>query len=242
MDNIQIIAYVVSNLIVYTFYPIFLFVIFRFIIRTIKRSSNKELFKSNIVEVKKSTSKSSFKKNYSEYTDITKEQLKMLKTSNIQGLKDHLYDIFYRFEQAYNNLDYNTMKILSSKQLFNNYYTGISLDLKLGNKRVIENIEKKDVILYEFDSTTAKQSASLMIEIEYNNYVINDKGELLSGFRTTKITEKFEVEFKKMFNSQDIVKCNNCGATITGIKCNYCGTPIKLDDFRICAIRKIVEK
>jgi len=57
------------------------------------------------------------------------------------------------------------MKLLSTKQIYQKYYTGISLDLKMGNKKVISNIERKNVVIFELDSTVAKQIASTMIEI-----------------------------------------------------------------------------
>ena len=222
------------------------FVIFvRFVIRLIRKSTNRSYFKNSVVVIdsKESGSKSSaITKYYTEHRDVTKEQLKMFNTDNIDALKDYLYDIFYRFEQAYNNLDYSTMERLSTKQLFQNYYTGISLDLKFGKKRIIEDVERKKVILYEIDSTVAKQSASLMIEISYINYVVNGNGEIVSGYRNTPITEKFEVEFRKYFKSYETTKCRNCGAVVTGNKCEYCRTTVQEDTFRISAIRKIVEK
>ena len=209
------------------------------------KSMNKKLFESSVVTIEKSTPNaklSNFSKKYSEHVDVSDEELKMFNTDNIDGLKDYLYDIFYKFEIAYNNLDYDAMRLLSTKQLFKNYYTGITLDLKLGNKRIIEDIERKNVILYEIDSTVAKQSAAIMVEISYKNYVVNKNGDLVSGFRATPITEKFEVEFRNYFEYNDVTKCVNCGAVVTGKKCEYCRTVVSNNDFRICSIRKIVEK
>lgn len=221
------------------------FIFIRFVFRLIRRNTNRNYFKNSVITVDRNdvtVKTSSAKKNYAEYIDVSKEELKRFNTENIDALKDYLYDIFYKFEQAYNNLDYSTMKYYSTKQLYQNYFTGISLDLKFGKKRIIEDIERKNVILYEVDSTIAKQSAALMIEISYINYVVDGNGEIISGYRNTKITEKFEVEFRKYFESHDINKCSNCGAVVTGSKCDYCRTPVQNDEFRINSIRKIVEK
>lgn len=245
MELYSLLLYVVSNLVFYTMFSIGFVIFISVFVKIIRRNKNKKYFKNSVVTIDKNDSKtrqSSSLKKYTEYKDVTKEDLKRFNTDNIDALKDYLFDIFYRFEQAYNNLDYDTMKFLSTKQLYQNYYTGISLDLKFGKKRIIENVERKKVILYEIDSTIAKQSAALMIEISYINYVVNESGEIISGYRKTPITEKFEVEFRKYFESHDINKCKNCGAVVTGSKCDYCRTPVQNDEFRINSIRKIVEK
>ena len=145
------------------------------------------------------------------------------------------------FETAYNNLDLNVMKLLSTKQLFYNYQTGINLDLKAGQKRIINNIERKNVILFELDSTIAKQIATVMIEVSYINYTINKKGYVISGSRTEKVTEKFEVAFRKDFERKEITKCPNCGASLAGNKCEYCRTIVHNVDFQISSIKKIID-
>lgn len=155
-------------------------------------------------------------------------------------LKDYLYDIFYKFETAYNNLDYGNMRSLSTKQLFQKYYTGITLNLKVGRKKVINNINRENIIIYEVDSTSSKQVASAMISISYISYVTNKDGTLYSGSRDKPITEKFEVEFRKDFG-KEITNCPNCGAKINGNKCDYCETIIGSSDFKIGAIRRIEE-
>ncbi len=199
-------------------------------------------FKKDVVVVQTTSRKVHGPIKNARYVDVTPEKLKEFNTDDVEGFKNHLYDIFYKFEQAYNNLDYDTMKFLSSQQLYQNYYMGISLDLKLGKKRIIENIQKNKVILYEIDSTIAKQSAALMIEISYINYMVDKNGQIISGYRETPITEKFEVEFRKYFNPHDVVKCKNCGAVVEGNTCQYCRTKVQTEEFRICSIRKIIEK
>ena len=94
------------------------------IIDSIKRRKTKAYFKSCVVNSKKQI-----------YKDVSLKDLEVLNTSNIELLKDELYDLFYKFEVAYNSLGYNIMKMISTTDLYNNYYTGISLDLKAGEKR-----------------------------------------------------------------------------------------------------------
>lgn len=210
---------------------VFWFVIFRLISEAIKRSNSHAYFKNNVVYYEKR----------SPYKDVSIDKLEIFNTNDIKALKDHFYSIFIDFENAYNNLDYNMMRLLSTPQLFEKYYMGISLDLKKGYKKIISNIKRKDVILYEVDSTTVKQVASVMIEIAYIGYTINGEGYIVSGSRSNIINEKFEVVFRKEFNNNEVVKCPNCGANIVGNKCEYCRSTIKNTDFRISSIKKIVD-
>ena len=206
--------------------------IFRAIINSIKRTSSHNFFKNNIVscnDIKR------------QYRDVPLSKLKMFNTTDIEGLKSYLYDIFVDFEKAYNNLDYNIMKSLSTKQLYQNYHTGITLDLKAGRKKVISDIEKNNVIIYELDSTISKQVVNMMVDITYTGYTLDKNGFVISGNRDIKVNERFEVEFRKYFADDNIIKCPNCGAAVTGNTCEYCRSDLKDVEFKINSIKKIVD-
>jgi len=174
------------------------------------------------------------------YTDISIEELSTFQTSDLDGFKDYFYNLFYDFEMAYNNLDYNTMKLLSTKQLFQNYHTGLTLDSKQGNKRIIKDITREKVIVFETISTTIKQAVSTVITISYISYVENGDGKIISGNKDSKITESFEVIFRKNFGDDTPTNCPNCGAPISSEKCEFCNTVINNVDFRIASIKKII--
>lgn len=212
------------------------------IIGGIKRISTHNYFKNNIVSNTYIDDENGKSTKYQRiYNDVSKDDLAKFNIDDIDVLKDYFYDVFLDFESAYNNLDYNIMKILSTKRMYQNYYTGISLDLKRGNKRVIKDIEREKVIIFELDSTIAKQVASVMIEISYINYMMDKNGYISSGSRDDKVTERFEVVFRKDFNQKnEITKCPNCGAEVDGARCGFCRSRIKTVDFKIDSIKKIV--
>ncbi len=227
-----------SMVFVYIEAIIFYIIIVSIIINAIKRNNNHRYFKNNIVSSEKNINENSKKVIYK---DVNKKELERFNINDINVLKDYYYDIFVRFEEAYNNLDYNVMRSLSTKELYQNYYTGISLDLKVGNKRIIKDIKRENVIIYEIDSTISKQVSICMIEISYKNYMVNKKGDTISGDSINEIKEKFQVTFRKEFNKQDIIKCPNCGASVIGSKCEYCRTLVKSEEFRISDIKRIIE-
>ena len=232
------------------------FKILKFIIDKVRKKANNNYFKSNIIngnDINLNTDFSDIKmkdltafKNqttqlYKEnYKDVSKDKLELFNVTDIDTLKDYFYKIFYDFERAYNNLDYQTMKALSTNQLFENYYTGITLDLKAGNKRIIDNIKRKNMTIYELDSTIAKQVVSTYIEISYWNYKIDKNGNVISGVKDP-IVEKFIVHFRKDIRLNVNNNCPNCGAPINGITCPYCETIVSnRNDFKISSIKRII--
>lgn len=229
----------------FSFFFVFIiwFSIIKSVINAIKRNSVRTYFKSNvIVNSVVDEFDDAFKKYRGQYKDVKKSELTKFNVDNIEVLKDHFYNLFFEFEKAYNNLDYDTMNRLSTKQVYHNYHTGISLNLKSGRKRIIDNIERKNVIIYELDSTIAKQTAGVMIEVSYINYMVDKKGNVISGSRRDIITEKFDITFRKDYEKEDVSKCPNCGANIVGNKCEYCRTVLKDIDFKISTIKKIIDK
>lgn len=216
----------------------FIFII-KIIITSIRRGMNCKYFRNNVVNTGAYNGDTTLVKN--RYVDVKKDKLAMFNTDDINSLKKYFYDMFEKFEKSYNNLDYNIMKSLSTKQLYNNYYTGIKLDLNAGKKRIIEDIKKEKVVIYELDSTTIKQTASLYIEVSYINYIIDRSGKVISGSREDPMKEKFEVTFRKDFEKNDVTKCPNCGANVGGNICEYCRTPLNVSEFRISNIKRIID-
>lgn len=232
----------ISTVVIFLFVILCNLLIWIFIINVIKnfikRKNSYNYFKNNIVDNTKTGQNSKY---FRVYNDVSKNELEKFNIDDINILKNYLYDIFVDFESAYNNLDYNLMKLLSTKQLYQKYYTGISLDLKIGNKKIISNIVRKNVVIFELDSTIAKQIVSAMIEISYITYKIDKNGKIISGNRYNPITEKFEIVFRKDFESKEVTQCINCGAEVSGKRCEFCRTNIKDVKFKISSIRKIIE-
>lgn len=221
----------------------FIFVLIRSISDSIRIANTVKFFQSSIIvpnNRKDFQDTTNGKKNI--YKDVPQYKLDRLDVDDIDTLKDYLFDIFYKFEMAYNNLDYNEMRILTTKQLFQKYHTGISLNLKVGKKKVINDVKREKMTIYEVDSTSAKQVVSAMVVVSYINYTLDKNGYVISGNKLTPAIERFEIEFRKDFEKEELSHCPNCGAKITGNKCEYCKSIIDSNDFKICSIRRIVDR
>ena len=200
------------------------------IIYIIQRNKNKKVFKSMIISDKKK-----------DYSDINQSKLNGFEITDISKLKIYLYDIFYRFETAYNNVDYNTMFNLSTSQLYNLYHTNIVLNLKFDEKKIIDQIKLNKMYIIEAYASKYKQVLTTVIDISYINYTIKSDGKVISGSPTKLINEKFEVTFIKNFDTKHEYRCPNCGANVKGTTCEYCKSTITDNgEFRIDSIKKIV--
>ena len=211
------------------FYCFLILLIFVPVTFLIFRNRRKILFKNRVVVYKKN-----------KYIDVHGDRLIHFNIYNYDAFKDELFDIFCKFENAYNDLDYRIMKSCASKQLYDDYFNESIINKKTGLKRYINNIKRKDMVIYELASTSAKQTVSAMIKISYTNYMMNGDGLIVKGSRNS-ITEAFEVTYRKDFNDVS-TNCPNCGAPISGGVCEFCNKPVEGYNFKICKIKKIVKK
>lgn len=233
MDSMDTIITIILGFVFLLFFlleTILPFLIPIFFISYFRKNISNRSFKNNNIYLDKKR----------KYEDVSIEKLSELDISDINKLKDYLYSMFYDFEVAYNNLDYNKMKKLCSSKIYNNYHTNICLNLKFGHKRIMEDIEKKKVIIYDIYSSNYKQVISTTMEISYLNYMVDGNGNIITGSNVNKFTETFEVIFVKRANAKDVIKCPNCGASVSGNTCSYCGMDLRNTDFVIDSIKRIV--
>lgn len=225
---------IVESIGFFIFVIIFLFCFFwpislpLLIIYIVKRKKNRKQFKAMNISYKK------------EYKDIDYVKLQGFDT-NISNLKMYLYDIFLKFENAYNNLDFNTMYNLCTERMYDMYHTNITLNLKFEEKKIIDQIKIEKMIVYDVFASEFKQIVYTLIKISSISYTQKTNGKIVSGSPTKPITESFEVTFIKTFKQKDKYKCPNCGASVNGSQCEYCQSKIdNSGDFRIDSIKKIV--
>lgn len=209
------------------------------VIRNKRIEKNRLYFKNNVTL--RDYVNSSSKKELT-YKDVSKKELEVFKVEDINDLKMYFYDLFLKFENAYNNLDFEMMKFLSTNQMYENYALGIKLELEKGNKRIIENFNYINCTIYEVMTTNVKQVVNAMIEIEYIDYTLDKNANVIRGDRYKKQHEKFEVSFRNTFTNEEVAKCPTCGAPVKGAKCEYCRNLLPNSSFKISNIKKIIEK
>ncbi len=205
------------------------------IISQLRKNKSNKNFKNNVIKMDKEKERI---KNITR--DVDNSALEQLDIKDVNILKDYLYQIYLDFEKAYNDLDYNTMLNTSTNKLYNAYHTNIMLNLKCGQKKIIENITRHNMFVYDILCTNRKQVISTIIEVENSSYMLDYNGKVVSG-SVTPIREKFEVIFIKNYDNSTSVKCPNCQASVSGTKCEYCGTELRNSEFRIDSIKKVID-
>ena len=174
-------------------------------------------------------------------TSIPISKLADLNIEDLSVLEDYLYDIFLEFENALNSLDYNTMGRLTTSKLYNLYHTDITLNVKAGRKKIIKDIKRKSVLVYDAYVSDERQMIYSIIDVEFVSYTIDSNGRIISG-TTSPVRESFDIIFTKKYSSDEVIKCPNCGNSVLGSVCNYCRTNLRNKDFKMENIKKIVKK
>ena len=213
------------------FMSIFITIFVRVIKENIRRTQNINYFASTII-----TNALNYR-----YQDVSKAKLSEYNIDDIGSLKNSLFLLFERFEKAYNSLDINTMKQISTPELFEHYNTGIQLNIKDGKKKVIDDIKRKKIIVFSMNSTPSAQTIKALITISYITYIVGKDNYLITGSKENPIEESFEVTFQKTYHHENFTKCPTCGATVSGDICEYCRNTIKDTEFKISSIRKVLE-
>jgi hypothetical protein len=176
-----------------------------------------------------------------QYTEITPDKLEGFDINDLSKLKVYLYDIYSKFENAYNTLDYNTMYNVCTEKMYNLYHSSIQLDLKFDEKKMIELQQLDNMIIYDTYTSKYKQVVYTVITVKYINYTMKSDGTIVSGSPTKPVKESFEVIFIKQFKQDGKYRCPSCGASVQGAICDYCKTKIDAcDEYRIDSIKKIV--
>ena len=187
------------------------------IIYLVRRSQSKKKFKSMVINDRKS------------YTEISPSRLEGFDINDLEKLKLYLYDKFYKFELAYNSLDYNSMYNLCTEKLYNLYHTSITLNLKFDEKKIIDQTRLERMIIYDAYSNQTSQFIYTVVEVSNVSYSIKSNGKVISGNPTRPINETFEVIFVKYFKQDNKHKCPNCGAKLENDSiqtCQYCRSNI----------------
>ena len=207
-----------------------------------KKNKNKKYFKSTVINKDRYQNNGFFNNIQDTYVDINDYKLEWFDTNDIDVLKRHFSSLFIDFERALNNLDYNTLYNICTPSLYELYHSDLTVNLKLGNKKIIDNISIEKMVIYNTTKNDEEQKVYIMLEMKSNSYTMNSSGKITSGSPMLPVKEEFIAVFVKKLKkaNEGQLRCPNCGATVTSTKCEYCNTEFKQYEFKIDTIRKLV--
>ncbi len=142
-----------------------------------------------------------------------------------RGLAKHYEDII----GYYTSRNYDELVKLCSPGIYTTYKNDIELYDKLGETKVIKNIQVIDNRIVKAE----KIGKQLFIELDMTytclDYVTDSYGRVVKGSETTPKKYRKNLTFSKLMSGEFVTTCPSCNASINEDSvefCSYCGTAL----------------
>lgn len=154
--------------------------------------------------------------------------------SDINKLKNELYDVFIEIEKAWMDFDYVALQNLCTDELYNQYKAQLDVYKLKNEKNIMDGFKRLNCVPYQISSDGSVVTLKVLLEITMHDYIINEKsGVVTSGNKNTVYDMTYELTYVRSAVALSN-KCPNCGAPISdnkGTECEYCGSQlVMLDD------------
>lgn len=140
--------------------------------------------------------------------------------------KWNAFTIFKTIETALMNLDANTIRNLTTDEIYSIYNGQIKSLKAKGQKNIIKDLSLRDIKITDIQELNNIITINVYLKVECYNYIINDKThEILRGSDNEKATHEYNLSFVNLGSNNKIEKCPNCGAPIkngNSKTCDYC--------------------
>lgn len=163
------------------------------------------------------------------YTPLSDDELqKLLPGISRQELIDQVFDIYVKIQKAWMDFDENALRENTTDTMYNMY--AMQLDtLKLKNERnMMEQMTLVKADVLEVSKENGYDAVKMLLIVNTKDYIINTKtNEVVRGIRDQILQYTYEITLLRKEN--DITKCPNCGADLTGndgTVCEYCKATI----------------
>lgn len=137
------------------------------------------------------------------------------------------YKIFRDVQMAWMNFDEDTLRKLVTDELYHTYQNQLGVLKLKGQQNIMKDfVVKKQSIIgkqVEGNVTTLK----MQLEVEFYDYVVNDKKEIVRGTDQRKVHMQYLLTFVCDETSSDT--CPSCGGKLENAVtvCPYCQSPIQ---------------
>ena len=144
------------------------------------------------------------------------------------------FTIFKTIETALMNFDTETIRNLTTDELYNMYSRQIKILKAKGQKNIIKDISLRDIKITDIQELNDVITISVYLKIECYNYIIKEEtNEILKDYNKEKVTLEYNISFiKSATNTNKIEKCPNCGAQVdivSSATCPYCDSVLVKD-------------
>ena len=151
---------------------------------------------------------------------------KYLENYTEQKLLDDFYEIFVMIQKAWMNFEYEVLEEYCSNELYKEYKTDLEELKKEHCKNMMSKFELKASNIRNIEKKNNRIIIDSFMEVSFYDYVINqDTKEVVFGNKKEKVDNSYDLEF--IIDLDEVEKCPNCGAPVTGRKCEFCHSTIE---------------
>lgn len=167
------------------------------------------------------------------YRELSDTEVTRVDSSiNPEEFEIQAFEMYKNIQTAWMNFDTNTIKDLTTNELYSMYLTQLeTLELK-GQKNIINEIDLEESKIIGIKNEKKVYSIAVYLRVNCYDYLIDSKTKrILRGKKYKKMVCEYLITYVKNSN-KEIKNCPNCGtqikADISSHKCPYCDSLIVL--------------
>lgn len=145
---------------------------------------------------------------------------------------DQAYEIYKDIQVAWMDFDYETLRKLTTDELYNLYHSQlVALSVKK-QKNIMKDFKLFGAKITNVEHNNASISIKINMQIECTDYVIDKNEKVVRGDANDRMFYNYEMTFTKGLNEKDN-KCPNCNAPLENVHssvCPYCNSTIISDN------------
>ena len=154
-------------------------------------------------------------------------------------------EMYVKLQEAWMNFDYETIRSLTTDDLYNSYKTMLESLEKKNQKNIIENIKIYSCIFTNVKNENGKYSIEAKFDLAMTDYIVNKGSTTIARGINTRLSVECVVTFVSTEKKSES-KCPVCGAPISkkkhSDKCKFCGNTIVKDNYSWLIAKKKVTK
>lgn len=190
------------------------------IITTQKNKNNQNRFNNNTNDIQ-----------YNFGYDINKIK-EILPGFDANEFRTSTFDIYKKIQIAWMDFDYDTLKELTTNELYNLYKSELIALKAKKQKNIMENFSLLNFRVTDIEKGTDDVSIKVRMNVMCKDYVVDQNNTVMRGNKNRMVTYDYEMTFTKGLKTKDN-KCPNCNAPLENVQtstCPYCGSTVISDN------------
>lgn len=166
----------------------------------------------------------------SDYIDMDEKLIKDIdKSIDKEKLKQELFIIYKKVQEAWMNLDYNTLRNNLTDELYSMYNSQLKILKAQNQQTIIKEIKYINSKIIEVKIENNIENVKIYLNVEQYDYIINKSNKVVRGTDKYKNNVEYIITYIKNIKETKVNTCPNCGANIkiaSGGTCPYCDSHI----------------